>query len=765
MPQSFADIDHMDVELASRQARAISANRPSTKRRARRTVFEAKLSASPSKLIRLQGLAEQLAELAGTTVPSGHLSLRDACHRAAAQMPCPEGPVILEAVRHRRRIVAHRICDRDSAIRIAHGVTARRTMRALVRKGLSKVAKRAGLRDARPRPWHSDPQTAARLEGLTNRFFDGFRPFLIDGDDGGPWRFALVAPHPNFGDSCGADALVIMSTEKPSLECVHLAPDCRPLDFASDREDRVRIAISAALVGTDRLAPDTVWRYSDSLGSLSAAREIAPMEEWPHSNDYGFWRRFTICWQRSHERGIAHFRRRLPPEVQDHAALAGRQFGDLRKVAEFFALRQAWSLQDYLRANQAIRTIPILRHVITQPTVHAPISAGRPIEEAIRAAVTCDRPDLVLESPLHPKTVRALGKSYRLSVTNPPATTSNFSDVVPIVDEIYQANPHHKVLDGTELEQIRALVKFDRVDQRLRLRAALAHRNEKGKIRRCPELSDPYAWIYQRAGIALFGSEDHPGERHRAIVEAAYDIVFPEGRTLTGLTALNRSWHEEQRRVDEAFARLKSSLLASRVEEVKTSNDLYPHFMSGETTIDGVLMRPLVQEEDIIQEGDALDHCVGRYVGGASAGRSMLVSQISERGRSTVEIYLDNETMEGQFRWKLVVVQNKAISNTPPPSLHLTAMSKLLKSIGQDFLSGLAERIRKASLIADRHRGDIYRALPREDIDLLRDHAFADLQRFMPRALRKLSRQDWQRLYPQKEFDAGHPPETPEVPF
>lgn len=387
------------------------------------------------------------------------------------------------------------------------------------------------------------------------------------------------------------------------------------------------------------------------------------------------------------------------------------------------------------------------------------------MEEVIRAAITYERPDLVLTSPLHPKTVRSLSKSYRLSVTTPPATTSNFSDVVPIVEAIYKANPHHQVLDGTELELIRALVKFDRVDQRLRLRAALAHRNDKGKIRSCPELSDPYLWIYQRAGIVLFGSEDHPGERHPTIAEATYDIVFPDGRTLAGLTALNRSWHDEQRRLDEVFARLKSSLLATRVEEVTASNDLYPHFMSGEVAIDGVLMRPLVRKEDIVDEGDALDHCVGRYVGGASAGRSMLVSQISDHGRSTVEVYLDNETKEGQFRWKLVVAQNKAISNTPPPPSHLTAMSKLLRSTAQDFLSGLDERIRKASLIADRHRGDIYRALPREDVELLRDHAFADLQRFMPRALRKLSRLAWQEFYPPKEYLPADPPEAAVIPF
>lgn len=736
-----------------------------SKKRARRTVFEAKLSASPSKLMRLQGLPEALAELAEVGVPSGHMPLREACQRVAAALPCPEGPVILEAVRLRRRIVAHRICDRDSAIRIAHGVAARHTMRALVRKGLSKIAKRAGLRDARPRPWHSDPQIAARLEVLTNRFFDGFRPFLVDGDNGGPWGFALVAPHPSFGDNSGADALVIMSAEKPSLECVHLGPSCRPLDFASGRDERIRLAISEALATTDRLVPDNVWRHSDSLGSLSAAREIAPMEEWPQSNDYGFWRRFSICWQRSHERGIAHFRRRLPPEVQDHAALAGRQFGDLRQVAEFFARRQAWSLQDYQRANQAIRTIPILRHAITQPEVHGLISAGRPIEEVIRAAITCDRPGVVLTSPLHPKTVRSLGKSYRLSVTTPPATTSNFSDVVPIVEALYKANPHHLVLDGTELEQIRGLVKFDRVEQRLSLRAALAHRNDKGKIRRCPELSDPYAWIYQRAGIVLYGSEDHPGERHSAIAEAAYDVVFPEGRTLAGLTALNRSWHEEQRRLDEAFARLKSSLLTSRIEAVQTNSELYPHFLNGEITIDRVAMRPLVREDDIIAEGDALDHCVGRYVGGASAGRSMLVSQISEAGRSTVEVYLDNDTTDGHFRWRLAVAQNKAISNTPPPPSHVTAMSKLLKSVGQDVLSGLDERIRKASLIVDRHRGDIYRALPREDVELLRDQAFADLQRFMPRALRKLPRAAWQELYPPKERRPEDHPEAPAIPF
>ena len=744
---------------------APTTRKPAAAKRQRRTVFEAKLSASPSKLLRLQGLADALAEITGDPVPTGHIPLREACHRAAALHPCPAGPLLIEAVRLRHKIVTHRICDHETAIRIAHGVKERRTMSALVRKGLSKAAKRVGLRDARPRPWHKNPETAARLEALVDRFLAAYRPYLIAGQKDDPWAFALVAPHPPkyFENDSGADILAVMNADGTRLELLHLAAADHPLIPFAGREDQVCRAISAALAATERLKPQQVWRLADGHGGLSAAREVAPLKDWPNSGDYGFWRRFSFCWERTHANGLAHFRRLLAPEIQDHAALSGRQFSDPRKTAEFFAARANWSLEDYKRANQAIRTIPILRPVIALPEISGPILAGRPIEEAVRAAVTCDRSDLAIAAPLHQKTIRSLSKSYRLSVTVPPVTVYNFADVVPVVDAIFRANPHTPVLDGTELEQIRALAKFDRTTLDLRIRAALAHRNARGKIRKCPELIDAYSWVYQRAGIVLFGTEDHPSERHLAIASATYDIVFPEGRTLEALTAFNRTWHEEQRWLDTGYTQLRSSLLASRILELKSDADLYPHFLSSETTVDGVKFKPLVREDAILAEGEDLDHCVGRYAGEAAAGRSMLVSQISDHGRSTAEVCLEQETKDGVFSWKLGVVQNKAMSNAEPPAAHVSALAKLLKAIQQDLLPQLSQRIQRASLLADRHRGNVYRVLPPEDVELLRDHAFADLKRYMARGPRKLSRAQWQGLYQSIETDASLQPAESEL--
>jgi hypothetical protein len=725
-------------------------NTPAATKRPRRTVFEAKLSASPSKLLRIRGLAETLAGLTGDPAAGGHLPLRDACHKVAAAHDCPAGPVLLEAVRQRHSIIAHRICDRDSAIRIAHGVAARRTMAALVRKGLAKVAKRVGLRDARPRPWHRDPVIAAELERLVDRFFDTYRPFVIDGERDAGWRFALVIPHPPnlFEGSCGADILAIRDDERPTLDCIHIGPEARPLDLDEGRIERLRPAISLALTGSERLAVEEIWRAADGQGSLAAAKEIAPLRSWPRSAEYGFWRRIQYCWTRTQANGLAHFRRRLPPEVQDHAAMAGRKFADPQTTAEFFAVRRGWSLEDYKRANQALRAIPILRPTIMAPEVIRIILSGEPIERAVRAAVNAEQPVDELSSPLHLKTIQSLAKGYRLTVVSPPATISNFLDVVPVVEAIFRANPHHPTLDGTELEQIRALARFDRVPVELRMRAALAHRNAKGRIRGCPNLFDAYSWIYRRAALALAGTDSPPGDHHGRIARAAYDILFPEGRTLAGLVTINRTWHEEQRHLDATFERLKSALLTSRIEALKQDSSLYPHFLASDTEIAGVKMRPLVDDDVIIREGEELNHCVGSYAGSAAAGRSMLVSQISAEGRSTAEVCLESETVNGAVRRKLSVCQNQAFENTEPPPSHHAALTKLLKSVTQEFLLDLDQRIRTASLAAYRFRGDIYKALPLEDLDALQNHAFTDLRRYMPKRLKRLNRAEWMARHP-----------------
>jgi hypothetical protein len=744
-------------------------NASATTKRPRRTIFEAKLSASPSKLLRVRGLAETLAELTGEPAAGGHLMLRDACHKVAAAHACPAGPVMLEAVRQRRTIIAHRICDRDSAIRIAHGVAGRRTMATLVRKGLARAAKRVGLRDARPRPWHRDPGIAAELGALVDRFFDTYRPFVVDGENGAGWRFALVIPHPPnlFADSCGADILAIRDDERPTLDCVHIGRDARPLDLDDARTERIRSAISVTIAGTERLSVEQIWRAANAEGSLAAASEIAPLRSWPRSAEYGFWRRIQYCWARTQANGLAHFRRRLPQEVQDHAAMAGRKFADPQTTAEFFAARQGWSLEDYRRANQALRTVPIIRPMIMAPEISRIILSGEPIERAVRAAVNAERPSAELRSPLHFKTIQSLAKGYRLTVVSPPATVSNFLDVVPVVEAIFRANPHHPALDGRELEQIRALARFDRVPVELRMRAALAHRNTKGRIRGCPNLLDAYSWIYKRAALALAGTDNPTGDQHGRIARAAYDILFPDGRTLAGLVSINRTWHEEQRHLDAAFERLKSTLLTSRIETLKQNNSLYPHFLSSVTEVAGVKMRPLIDEDAIVQEGIDLDHCVGTYAGPAAAGRSLLVSQVSTQGRSTAEVCLESETVNGTVRRRLSVSQNQAFGNSEPPSSHHSALAKLLKSFSQEFLLALDQRIRTASLAAYRFRGDIYKALPLEDLDALQSHAFSDLRRYMPKRLKRLNRPEWTALCPYvPDPDAGNEAtELQAVPF
>jgi hypothetical protein len=195
-----------------------------------------------------------------------------------------------------------------------------------------------------------------------------------------------------------------------------------------------------------------------------------------------------------------------------------------------------------------------------------------------------------------------------------------------------------------------------------------------------------------------------------------------------------------QAALDDGFRTAFRGMVAGHLAggDVDVSGILFPHFLSGEVEIDGVAMRPLTDEDGIVEEGREMDHCVGSYVGRAREGRSLLISQISAHGRSTVEVGL---VRGDDGAPALEVVQNKAAGNAEPPPAHVAAVAKLLKSFAEQFRRDLERRIGYASTMAEEDKG--YEMLTPGELAALKEVALADLRRFVPKALRRASVPEW----------------------
>lgn len=722
------------------------------------------LSASTIRLRRLRGFPEAVAELAGLPRIASQVALREACVALARVHPRPPGEVRVLAVREGRRTVGHRVADAESVLRIVHGVAEGRTMDASLDGPLvPKVASPAGLRDASPKPWHRDPEVDRRRRDVADRFLAAWTPLVLHGRPGEGWHSALVAPALpgcGIGQSEVVNAIVVLREGAAEVLIVAFGRDRYPLD-GTRTEAGVREAIAWALANREeaRAGPGRLWQPSspDHLAEAAMVARIA----WSEIEDYNFRKRLEVCWTKVRATALARFRRTLPEEVQRHASLCLKQFSDLRTAAEFLSLRRAWTLQDYDRFNQAIRLVPILRRWVGDARVFLTISLGLPLREAVGAAVMAETGETEVRPPLHAKTVKALRGTWHAVFASGGGPRAPLGRLVAVLESIYRRNPHQRVLGGAELALVARLCELDQVEPDLTADAALAHRDARGRIKPCRDVRDAYVWISRKCEIVIMRPRDLEERDREEAARFAHRIMFPPGRTLAGVEALVAEWHRDQRLLDQAFDRAFDTMLASAFadegEEVDVDRILYPHFMRDERVVEGVTMRPLVGPEAIRGEGDVMRHCVGTYVGRASGGRSMLVSQISSEGRSTVEVSLDRgEDDEPRFS----VVQNRSYENAEPPQVHGTAIWRLLTAVTREDREGLMERIDAASLIANRRAGDAYAALEPEQFGALKEIAHAQLRRFMPRRMRHLGMREWiahlRRMDPTwAEFERG----------
>lgn len=717
------------------------------------------MSASPIRLRRLRGFPEAIAELAGVSGRiAGQVALRDACRRVAEVHPRPDGVIRLAAVIEKRRTVGHRVVDAGSALRIAHAVTQGRTMEVRLDGPLvPKLAKTCGLRDARPRPWAKDPQLAEQLAAIADKFLKAWTPMPLEGRPEDGWFCALVAPRvmeSEFGpprsedNGVAADVILVMNKDGRDARILALSLGQCPMD-GTRTEDGVRAAINAMVDHSSPICsgPDKIWQpkevriwqpWSD-VSFYSAAMQVGIALP-PFDGSHNFRKRLEMCWSKVRATALARFRRMLPREIQEHASLCLHQFADARTAGEFLIARRSWTLEDYSRVNQAIRAAPILRSAIDDIDTLLAITEGRPLKEVIKTAMETERNGKTQQLP-HFKTVKSLRGTWHHTFRKDRSITS----LVRVLDALYRRNPHQPVLKSGEMIQVVEITRTFQAWSDLTVAAILAHRDAKGRIRWCKDLRDVYHWVLAKCHMILLaqsGVSTWSEEDHRPVVEATFGILFPPARTLAGLDALVKEWHADQQRLDAAFDGLFKSMLATKLnqESPDVSAILFPHFMDGEQIIDGVTMRPLTDPQQIVAEGDEMGHCVGSYVGAASGGRSLLISQKSKEGRSTVEVSVEmNEDDEPT----LVVQQNRSFGNVDPPLLHRRAITKLLKSFPEAFRRDLAERIRIASALEDRRSGQAYSALDPDDLLRLKRLAFDSMRRFMPRSMRKMSMEEW----------------------
>jgi hypothetical protein len=509
-----------------------------------------------------------------------------------------------------------------------------------------------------------------------------------------------------------------------------------------DRGETVRAGVSHALRNsqTHRSEPTRVWTPIERGDEVYVAALEMGMEI---PDDINFRTRLQICWTRTVSSALARFRRMLPRVVSEHASLCGYAFSDARSAAGFLVLRGEWSLRDYERMNQAIRLVPILRDYLGAPEVTGPVRTGRPIEEAIRGVVAHVENALPEPmQPLHPKTVKSLGATWPLTLRRAAVRVRDV-ELIRVLERLHRRDTHLRPFRTSEMMQIARIMLIGSMETDHVVDAIMAHRDVKGRVQEVKDLRDAYNWIHGRLRTVLFtGPGIAEDELWVRAVGAAYRILFPESRRHGGLAEVVADWHTRQARLDAGFRNLFQTMVAAHLQDraVDVSEILFPHFLAGETTIDGVTMRPLVEEDDIVREGEEMDHCVGSYVGGAQAGRSLLISQVSDAGRSTVEVRLE---ADDRGEPALVVQQNRAPRNEEPPAAHVRAISKLLALFPEGVRRDLAERIRRASAMAENDLERNYALLTPDELARLKEHALADLRYFMPRALRRPTVPEW----------------------
>ncbi|AOG02896.1 PcfJ domain-containing protein [Bosea sp. RAC05] len=694
----------------------------------------ASLAPSAVKLRNLVGFVEcvaAIAEVAPKSLRTAN-SLARACQAIAKKYVDTKAIAAVVAIKEGNRTVGHRVAGPEDAVAIAHAVAHRRALPVQLHGPfVPALAKKSGLRLARVRPLSKDPAVDAMMRFAVTDFAMRRTSRFVSGHGSG-WHSALLLQ----SEGSAGPVFKVLAVSDPGCTQVHIAElvmqrDHAGFTFTDAGDQALRAAVDQAILAgreTKFGVEDVVPMHDHVRNFLNRTSPL--LDEVDRKRLIHVIRRAGAI---GNQAAIAKFRRSLSEQLQRYASRVGGAFVSFEAIEKFLLARAGWDEQHYTRMNQAFSVLKWLDpKKISNELVHL-ITAGRPIEEVIR--LRCK-----LARPLHPKAVK-VAITMRGKLSAPAAA------LIACLDALYKHDPHVPLLGRAELAAI-SLVIQDQSDRSSLLadipRILLAHRDDDGRF--CypgKGLQDVYGWMARSLNAM---------DMQRGIVRfkagaASLDALFPAGRRVHALKALNERWHasitsdsEVLRKKIEAI-RLNHRVHADEDEDMLMA-DLYPHPMSAATTVAGVAITPLVTEDAIFAEGHKMNHCVASFVADAASGACFLVSLTCDEGSSTAELRLTpyQEGDDISAEWRLEIVQHLGPGNVDPLTKHVSALEGLLRQIGLETLPALAERVERAHASAETLSDVKSGALTIEGQTMIADLHFEAVKSYLPNHWRRMGR-------------------------
>ncbi len=691
------------------------------------------LAPSVDRVTRIEGLRETIARLSGEPkAASSRVGFRTGCEGVVARHPRPQGPAIFVRARDRTAF-AHAVADDPSAILVAHAVMdglrlPARIMGPLLRQRVRKE----GFTALGHRKLHRDPIENAHRVACVETFMADWLPRLLLGAPGGTWTTAIVWPGTLHADGVPERrSILIVHTPKRVL-VTRFGHDLRRLDDAASC-GLVTLAVHEASVGRGlaRLSdiPVTGCGGVVEAASLSGLppdlfdpnHRAEPAPRWKLKMpgptdpfevtddivDDGCQGEGKFRWPpleyvarlgvaKGHAGTLAAFKRRLPPEVASTLGLSGKVTEDAADASRWFLDRARWTREDYRRLAQALLMVPALTGFAGKTHVTDAIREGREMRHVLALAFNDGAPVarkmvacLVDGALAHNHLARRGGNEdvRRMALT---------------LDALYRREPHHPVMGERDLAAVASLSSVEWIrgwEPPLIAVFALAHRTARGRFGKAVAgLSDTVKWI-ERTSLALLGTEPNQDVDARLARAVSAHVAFPTHRRHASLRTLDAEWH---RRIGGLLAREAAFLRSAQDRTAREAGSgkvaWFPHFMTKAVSDAGVVLVPLLSEDAILAEGEALQHCVGTYGRSARVGVSMLVGISSQEGRSTAEIRLMGGDGGNPF---LDTTQVRGPRNAVPPRAHVDALERAMRKHSRRRLIALSGRISVALRLRD----------------------------------------------------------------
>ncbi len=694
----------------------------------------ASLAPSTVKLRNLAGFVEcvaAIAEVAPKSLRTAN-SLALACQAIATRYQNPKASAEVLSIREGGRTIGHRIGGADDAVAIAHAVAHRRALPVQVHGSfVPSIATKSGLRLTRVRQLAKDPGVDAMMREAVTDFVLRRTGRFVSGHGTG-WHSALLLQ----SEESVGPAFKVLAVSDPGCARVYTAEITMEdhhagFVFSDDGDEELRAAVDQAIL-TGR---ETNFRL-DEVQPMHDHVRVFLNRAYPLFDDLSRTRLIHVIRRAGaigNQAAIAKFRRSLSEQVQRYASRIGSAFVSFDAIEKFLLARSGWDEQHYTRMNQAFAVLKWLDPKKVSSELTNLIIAGRPIEEVIRHSCK-------LASPLHPKAVKVA-----LTMRGKRATPA--AALIACLDALYKHDPHVPLPDRTELKAI-SLVIQGHADQGGLFaaipRILLAHRDHEGRFCYSGKgLQDVFGWMAR----SLRAMDMQHGMGRFKSGAAALEALFPPGRRVNVLKAVNERWHasiasdsETLRKKIEAI-RLNHRVHADEDEEMLMA-DLYPHPMNAATTVSGVAIMPLVTEDAIFAEGQKMHHCVASFVADAASGACFLVSLTCDEGSSTAELRLTpyQEGDDISAEWRLEIVQHQGPENVDPLVNHVAALQDMLRHIGVDTLPALAERVERAHASAETLSAVKSGALTTEGQQMIADLHFEAVKSYLPNHWRRMGR-------------------------